>query len=42
LKKEFLIGKKHDFVKVGQNYTRVEKPKNEWLKEKLVEPKIQY
>jgi hypothetical protein len=42
LKKEFLTGKKYDFIKIGQNYIRIEKPVNKWNGEKPVEPEIKY
>jgi hypothetical protein len=42
LKEEYLIGKKYDFVRIGQNYIRVEKPVNKWTGEKPQEPKIEY
>jgi len=42
LKEQLLIGNKHDFIKVGQNYTRVEKIVNKWNGEKPIEPEIEY
>jgi len=42
LKQEFLIGEKYDFIKIGQNYTRIEKPVNKWNGEKPIEPEIEY